>query len=185
MSSFIRPSRLLPFLAFASLSACAASAFSPTPPSVVVPDLLRAPASESLLRTLSADGVQVYECRAKQAQAGGAEWVFVAPEARLSDAEGKPVGKHYAGPTWEALDGSKVVGTVKAKVDAPEAGAIPWLLLETHAVGPRGAFSKVTSVQRVATVGGVAPADGCTSATIGQSARVPYRAQYALYANTL
>jgi hypothetical protein len=108
----------------ATLAACA-GALSPSAPSVVIPDALRAPAGETLLRTLSADGVQIYECRAR---ADGADWVFVAPEARLYDAQGTWIGKHYAGPTWEAADGSKVVGAVKAKVDSPDAGAIPWLL---------------------------------------------------------
>ena len=157
----------------------------PTPPSVVVPDKLRAPADESLVRTLDASGVQIYECRAKAGDAGAAEWVFVAPEATLADADGVLAGRHYAGPTWEARDGSKVVGVVKATVDAPDAGAIPWLLLATHAAGRKGAFAQIASIQRVATVGGVAPASGCTVATIGQQARVPYRAQYVQYAKTL
>ena len=61
---------------------------------------------------------------------------------------------YYAGPTWEASDGSKVVGVVKAKVDAPDPRSIPWLLLETHGTGKAGMFAKVTSIQRVATVGG-------------------------------
>ena len=157
----------------------------PTPPAVVVPESLRAPADESLLRTLDASGVQIYECRARAGDAVAAEWVFVAPQATLADASGVLAGRHYAGPTWEARDGSKVVGVVKAKVDAPDAGAIAWLLLATHGTGAKGAFSRVTSVQRVATAGGIAPATGCTVATIGQQARVPYRAQYVLYAKTL
>ena len=131
---------------------------------------------------LDASGVQVYECRAKAGDAGAAEWVFIAPEAQLFDADGLPVGKHYAGPTWESNDGSKVVGAVKAKADAPDAGAIPWLLLATHSTGGSGAFANVTSVQRVATSGGVAPSAGCSTATIGQQARVPYKAQYTQYA---
>jgi hypothetical protein len=161
----------------ATLAACA-GALSPSAPSVVIPDALRAPAGETLLRTLSADGVQIYECRAR---ADGADWVFVAPEARLYDAQGTWIGKHYAGPTWEAADGSKVVGAVKAKVDSPDAGAIPWLLLATHGSGRPGLFAKVTSIQRVGTIGGAAPATGCTAATTGQQARVPYKAQYTQY----
>ena len=61
----------------------------------------------------------------KAADASCPEWVFVAPEARLVDANGMLVGHHYAGPTWEAGDGSKVVGTVKAKVDSPDAARHP------------------------------------------------------------
>jgi len=113
--------------------------------------------------------VQIYECRAGQ-------WVFVAPEAELFDRAGKKIGSHYAGPNWEAADGSKVVGVVKARADAPAAGNIPWLLLATKSVGSDGSFSKVTSIQRVATVGGAAPAGDC--AQPGAQARVGYTADY-------
>ena len=74
------------------------------------------------------------------------------------------IGRHYAGPHWEALDGSKIAGTVKERADAPLADAIPWLLLTAKSVGPEGSFSKVTSIQRVNTVGGVAPTTGCSEA---------------------
>ncbi len=40
------------------------------------------------------------------------EWVFKAPEASLMDDQGKIIGKHYAGPTWESSDGSKVGGQI-------------------------------------------------------------------------
>jgi hypothetical protein len=177
--------RFAPLAATALLAACGTtSPLKPTPPSVVIPGNLRAPANESLVRTLWADGVQVYECR-KAADASFPEWVFVAPEAKLADANGTLMGRHYVGPTWEAGDGSKVVGVVKAKVDAPDARAIPWLLLETHSTGKPGLFAKVTSIQRVATVGGQAPTTGCGTATIGKQERVPYQAQYAQYAPTL
>ena len=160
------------------LAACAAPA-----PRVDVPDNLKPPAGETLQSVLAAKGVQIYECRAKKDQPTGTEWVFVAPEAELFDAGGKLVGKHYAGPHWEAADGSKIVGSVKARADAPQAGAIPWLLLATKSVGPAGSFSKVTSIQRVSTVNGVAPAsDGCTPATLGKVARVGYSADYRLFA---
>ena len=176
--------RLAPLAAAALLAACAAPKLKPTPPSVVIPGSLAAPAGESLLRTVWAEGVQIYECRAK-ADGGFPEWVFVAPDAKLSDANGVLLGHHYAGPTWEAGDGSKVVGVVKAKVDAPTPKAIPWLLLATHSTGKPGLFASVTSIQRVATVGGTAPDTGCGTATIGQQSRVPYRAQYVQYAKTL
>ncbi len=178
------PARLAASAALACLGGCGALMTTPTPPSVVVPDSLRAPADETLLRTLAAVGVQIYECRAEASEAAATDWVFVAPEARLFDVGGVQVGKHYAGPTWEAMDGSKVVGVVKARVDAPQAGAIPWLLLATRSAGPAGKFAKVTSVQRVATVGGAAPATGCTPATVGQQARVPYKAEYTQYVTT-
>jgi hypothetical protein len=135
-----------------------------------IPENLRPAANESLKRVISAKGVQIYECRDQK-------WVFVAPEADLFDARGNLVGRHYAGPTWESTgDGSKVAGTVKTRADAPEAGAIPWLLLSTKSVGGNGYFSDVTSIQRVATHGGAAPGSACPHD--GLQARVTYSADY-------
>ena len=145
---------------------------------VNVPDKLRPGANEALALILSARGVQIYECRAKKDQGEGYEWAFVAPEADLFDVRGAKAGRHYAGPHWESTDGSKIIGTVKERSDAPEANAIPWLLLTTKSVGSLGAFSKVTSVQRVNTTGGVAPKSGCSPATAGMAARVDYTADY-------
>ena len=134
-----------------------------------VPDSLRPGARESLAMVVPAKGVQIYECRAEK-------WVFVAPEAELFDRSGKKIGSHYAGPHWESADGSKIVGAVKARADAPKADAIPWLLLSAKSVGAAGAFSDVTSIQRVATTGGLSPAGGCSQN--GMTARVPYTADY-------
>jgi hypothetical protein len=144
-------------------------------PSVVVPESLKPGANESLAMIVAAKGVQIYECRAGQ-------WAFVAPEAELFDAHGRTIGRHYAGPHWEAADGSKILGTLKSRADAPSAGAIPWLLLSARSVGAEGAFSKVTSVQRVATAGGVAPAGGCSEP--GARTRVPYTADYYFFSSS-
>jgi hypothetical protein len=171
-------SRTLTLCLPAVLAACA----STMPPQVNVPDNLKPAAGESLMATLAAKGVQIYECRARKDQPDATEWAFVAPEADLFDAQGKLVGKHYSGPHWEASDGSKIVGTTKARADAPQAGAIPWLLLTTKSDGPAGSFSKVTSVQRINTVNGAAPAaQACTAATLGKIARVGYSADYRLF----
>jgi hypothetical protein len=138
--------------------------------SVTVPQNLAPAADESLKRVFSAKGVQVYECRDRK-------WVFVAPDAQLFDERGNLVGRHYAGPTWEAIgDGSKVVGTVKTRADAPQAGSIPWLLLSTKSTGRHGYFSDVTSIQRLATHGGTPPIGGCPQN--GQVERVSYTADY-------
>jgi Protein of unknown function (DUF3455) len=148
------------FVIPAFIAACAGT--------VQVPDKLK-PANESVSMIVPAKGDQIYECRE-------AKWVFVAPEAELFDRAGKKIGRHYAGPHWESADGSRIVGAVKERADAPAAGAIPWLLLSARSVGSEGAFSKVTSIQRVATQGGVAPAGDCAQA--GARARVPYTADY-------
>jgi hypothetical protein len=175
-------------LLLALLAACA-SCPEPPPggtsrPTVSIPFILKPPAGEVLQRTLMADGVQIYECRAAKPAdtAARPQWALVAPEATLADNKGSPVGKHYAGPTWEASDGSKIVGLVVGRIDSPTPDNIPWLLLATRSIGSAGLFANVTSVQRVATVGGVAPTEGCNPSNIGATARVAYKAQYAMYA---
>jgi len=136
---------------------------------VPVPDNLKPLAQEKLALVVPAKGVQIYECR-------NGNWAFVAPDAELFDRAGKKIGRHYAGPHWEAADGSRIVGAVKERADAPVSGAIPWLLLSAKSAGKEGAFSKVTSIQRVATTGGVAPAGNCSQP--GSQARVAYTADY-------
>ena len=143
-----------------------------------VPDKLKPGANESLVMIAHAKGVQIYECRASKDQTGNYEWAFVAPEADLFEADGNRIGRHYAGPHWESTDGSKLLGALKERAEAPAADAIPWLLLTTKSDGPEGSFSKVTSIQRVSTVGGVAPKAGCSQAAAGTSARIHYTADY-------
>jgi hypothetical protein len=148
-----------------------------------VPEKLKPAASESLAMVVPARGVQIYECRASKDRAGEYEWAFVAPEADLFDASGtKKIGRHFAGPHWEAADGSLVQGAVKEHADAPTADAIPWLLLSAKSVGPQGSFSSVTSIQRVSTVGGVAPKGGCFEAEAGKRLRIGYSADYYFFA---
>jgi hypothetical protein len=171
-----RTSQVTAFL-LAFLGAACASSHPPTS-TVQVPDKLKPGANESLAMIVPAKGVQIYECRARTDQVGEYAWAFVAPEADLFDAHGNRTGRHYAGPHWEATDGSKILGTVKDRADAPMADAIPWLLLSARSVGSEGSFSKVTSIQRVNTVGGVAPKAGCSQATAGTPARINYTADY-------
>ena len=171
-----KTSKVTAFVLVSLIAACA----SPQPPTstVKIPDKLKPGANESVTMIVPAKGVQIYECRAKKDQVGGNEWAFVAPEADLFDARGNRIGRHYAGPHWESTDGSKILGTLKERVDAPVADAIPWLLLAAKSVGPDGSFSKVTSIQRVNTVGGVAPTAGCSQAAAGTAARINYTADY-------
>jgi hypothetical protein len=172
-------SRAFAVTAFLLVFLVAAGASSQPPmPTVQVPDKLKPGANELLAMIVPAKGVQIYECRARTDQVGGYAWAFVAPEADLFDARGSRAGRHYAGPHWEATDGSKILGTVKERADAPVADAIPWLLLSARSVGSEGSFSKVTSIQRINTVGGVAPKAGCSQATAGSPARIDYTADY-------
>ena len=164
-----------------SLVACLAAGVAPAEAAMEVPAQLRPGSDETLAMTLRANGVQVYECRAAKGSPYTYEWALVAPEAELRDEQGRAVGRHYAGPRWEAADGSRVAGTVKSRADAPKADAIPWLLLDAKAEDPEGTFSKVSSVQRVNTNGGLAPSSGCSQATLGAGARVAYTADYLMY----
>jgi hypothetical protein len=136
------------------------------------------PADAVLLLELAADGVQIYACEAKD---GRTEWAFKAPEAMLFDRHGRQVGTHFAGPTWKLDDGSAVVGEVMAKADAPEAGAIPWLLLRAKSHEGSGALSRVAYVRRAETKGGAAPKDGCDTAHASQQARMRYSAIYQFF----
>src|SRR5438105_14297142 len=130
----------------ALLTACAGPQLTHAP---TVPESLQPPASETLALETRANGVQIYQCKAGKDNPGRFEWAFKAPEAELFDTQGKHVGKHYGGPSWELHDGSKVVGEVRAKTDAPDAQAIPWLLLRAKETSGAGAFSRTLSIQRV------------------------------------
>ncbi|MFZ6677939.1 DUF3455 domain-containing protein [Undibacterium sp. Tian12W] len=172
----------------AFLSACStapikhtADPVAPAAQVVSVPANLKAPAGEVLAFQMAATGVQIYDCRANKSGPKKFEWVFRAPEAELyasHDPTSPKLGKHYEGPTWEAADGSKVVAEVVAKSDSVDTSAIPWLLLKAKSSSANGTFSKVTSIQRVVTVGGKAPLTGCSDFQIGAETRTPYKATY-------
>jgi len=145
-----------------------------------VPAELAPPADQRLAFVLRGDGDQIYDCLL----VGGAYvWTFRAPEAVLLDEGNTVVGTHYVGPTWQAEDGSFVRAARVAGAPAPIAGAVPWLLLSANAHGgPEGRMTSVTSIQRLTTSGGVAPAaEECNAATVKTEARVPYTADYFFY----
>ena len=156
---------------------CAAPVLAP--PDVPAP--LRAPAGQEPFLEVLASGVQIYECTAKGNQSAAFEWVFRAPEAALVDRSSRAIGKHYAGPTWESVDGSAVVGEVKARDPGPDPSAIPWLLLTTKSSTGTGVFTQTKSIQRLKTVGGAAPSQACGAGNVGEIARVPYTATYYFY----
>ena len=137
------------------------------------------PAGAQLLLRAPADGVQIYLC---QAAGNGFGWAFKAPEAALFDETGRQVAKHFAGPSWEAEDGSTVMGEVAAKVDAPASAGIPWLLLRAKSHAGSGRFAAVAFIQRLDTKGGAAPDGGCDAAHQNAEARMRYSATYVFYA---
>lgn len=164
--------------ALLSVNACASAPVVTAPE---VPANLRPPAGQVLFLEALASGVQIYECASKPEQPSSYEWAFRAPEASLTDATGRHLGKHFAGPTWESTDGSSVVGEVKARDPGPDPSAIPWLLLGVKSGTGAGVLGRTTSIQRVKTVGGVAPAEPCGATNAKQVARVPYTATYYFY----
>ena len=135
---------------------------------------LRVPAGNRVSFVAYAEGVQIYRW-------DGTSWAFVAPEAVLysgDEEDDEVVGIHYAGPTWESNSGSKVVGAVLERC-TPDPDAIPWLLLRAVSTEGPGIFRRVTYIQRLYTVGGLAPAD--PGGRVGEEARVPYTAWYFFY----
>jgi hypothetical protein len=139
---------------------------------------LSPPKGEDLLLRAFAKGVQIYECRRDEAVP---RWGLVGPDAVLTDDSGRTIGKHYEGPTWEAADGSIVEGRVVGSSEAADPTAIPHLLLKAKAHRGSGVFARVASIQRLNTVGGRAPMEGCGETDIGRRTRVQYTATYYFY----
>jgi hypothetical protein len=180
----IRASTLLALFAAIALIGSLGGAVSAqgTPTSAAaIPDNLEPPEDSVLLFALKARGVQIYACEADPNDATAFVWTFKAPEAELLNERGEVVGSHFAGPTWQGQDGSSVIGAVLERATAPDVGAIPWLLLEAKEHEGSGAFSTITHIQRLDTVGGVAPAEGCDEAHAGEEVRAPYQAIYAFF----
>ncbi|HSY21183.1 MAG TPA: DUF3455 domain-containing protein [Polyangiaceae bacterium] len=169
------PSAASPMSAAPSSSAPPAPIAPPATPDAI------AVAGAPVLLKAAAKGVQVYACKAKEAAPSTFEWTLTGPDAQLFDDRGQPIGKHYAGPTWELTDGSKVIGKLHGKVDAPDPNAIPWLSLDAKETQGSGLLTHVKNIQRVATAGGKAPATGCDAAHAGAETRVDYTATYYFY----
>ena len=136
------------------------------------------PEGLGLVLELFADGVQIYTCDPKD---GGYGWSFNAPDANLFDKQGRQVGTHFSGPAWNLDDGSGVTGEVVAKADAPEPGAIQWLLLRVKSHQGSGALSAVTYIRRTDTKGGVPPGTGCDARHLSEQARMRYSATYQFF----
>ena len=136
-----------------------------------LPDAVAAP-GETVVLAVHAEGAQVYECKA--AADGKLAWAFREPIATLF-ADGKTIGRHYAGPNWEHMDGSAVVGKVSGNAPGAASDDIAWLKLQVVSSRGNGVLTGVTTVQRINTKGG--KLDGaCDRAGSFKSA--PYSAEY-------
>jgi hypothetical protein len=168
-------------VAVSVLSACGTFSKAPAFDQASLPDAVKVPAGNMVSLETVGVGEITYECRDKKDAAGQTEWVFVGPKAVLNDRSGKAVGTYYGPPaTWEANDGSKFTGTQVA-ISPAAAGNIPLQLVKANPATGNGAMTDVTFVQRVATVGGVAPKSECSTATKGAKEIVKYQADYILY----
>jgi hypothetical protein len=136
-----------------------------------IPAAVAAPGGKTI-GTFQGVGAQIYECKA--GSDGKLVWSFREPIAALIDGR-KTIGRHYGSPTWEDVDGSKIVG--KAVGNAPGAASedIPWLKLSVIGHQGHGLLSGVTTVQRLDTHGG-ALNGGCDKA--GDFRSVAYSATY-------
>jgi hypothetical protein len=159
----------------------AGCAVSPAVKTDDIPAPLRVSTKAVLTQQAHAAGVQIYRCRADKDDAARFEWLLKEPEADLFDHAGNKIGKHYAGPSWEAKDGSKVTGEVVARANSPDPNAVAWLLLSAKSTSGNGIFRDVRFIQRLRTVGGNAPSDGCNQASAGREVRVQYSAEYWFY----
>jgi len=146
-----------------------------------LPDALMLPGSEQR-QVLYAVGDQIYKCAPPVSDGAKRQWQLIGPEAELflDAAHTQRFGHHFAGPHWEAVDGSLLKGKVRTSVPAPKPGSIPWLLLDVTSAGKPGVLTGVTAIQRVFTEGGKAPEDPCTDAAA--PLKVHYEAQYRLLA---
>jgi hypothetical protein len=152
----------------AACAVCALPAAAQSPEAIAVP-------GETLIATFHAEGAQLYECKADGS--GKLAWQFREPIATLL-ADGKTVGRHYAGPSWELADSSAVAGKVASRAPGASAADIPLLKLEVTAQRGTGQLTGVTTVQRLNTRGGTA--DGAC-ATAGAFLSVPYSADYTFF----
>jgi hypothetical protein len=138
-----------------------------------LPAALRVPGDRTFLFQAHGAGVQIYTCKDS--------WTLKAPDAQLLGIDGTPLGRHFAGPTWESKDGSRVAGKAIANSPSPDPAAVPWLLIDATRHEGTGKMAAVVTIQRLNTKGGKAPADGCDAAHASQEWRVPYEADYYFY----
>jgi hypothetical protein len=130
---------------------------------------INVPPHFKLLLRAFGSGDQVYGCL-------NGQWALKAPDAKLVNQQGFVIGRHFAGPTWQLNDGSWVRGRAVAEKIAPDATAVPWLLLES--VGGTGRLGTVRFIQRTGTHGGNPPDGSCGP---DDMRRVHYTATYSFY----
>jgi hypothetical protein len=124
-----------------------------------------------------ARGVQVYTC---EGSGDDFRWTLDHPEAELLDEKGQNIGRHFAGPSWEMIDHSRMSGKISARKSSPD-GSIPWMLIAAESHSGSGMLQHIEFVQRINTTGGIAPTTGCDAAHAKAKARIPYTATYVFF----
>ncbi len=148
-------------------------------PQAPIPREIQLPAEAKLIFKARASGFQIYVCQ--ENAEGRMVWTLKGPQATLYDEQGTAIMEHYLGPTWKHKDGSAVTARAVARVNAPDATAIPWLLMSVTSHTGSGVLGRVTAIQRVHTVGGQPPPGGCATSDRGAEARSEYEAEYYFY----
>lgn len=159
-------------IVWAAIILSAARASAEVPSAIAVSD-------GAILLTVHAAGAQIYDCKPaplekSPSQAGALTWQFREPIATLI-VDGKTIGRHYAGPNWDHIDGSGVKGKTAASVPGTTPDDIAWLRLDVVDHRGDGTLSRATTVQRINTHGGMLQGP-CDSA--GGYRSVPYSADY-------
>jgi len=140
------------------------------------------PANQKELFRANARGVQVYTCEV--GGDGSYLWVLDHPEAELMDEKGQNIGRHFAGPNWEMIDGSRVGGHIVKRQASPD-GSIPWMLLSSSAHSGYGMVQHAEYITRIDTKGGVPDPTACDAKHAKGLVRVPYTATYVFYRSVL
>jgi hypothetical protein len=161
-----------------SLIQSSAHAQKISPPKV--PDAIEGRPGEEVVLVAHATGSQIYACR--PGADGKLSWTLKAPDAELKDGDGKVIGTHFAGPAWKLKDGSEVTGKAAAHVDSDDPNSVPWLLIDVVNHSGNGLLAKVTTIQRVHTHGGKAPAEGCDESHRDAETKSSYTSDYYFYA---
>jgi Protein of unknown function (DUF3455) len=128
---------------------------------------------------LNGRGSQIYSC---QETANGYAWILKGPDAKLYDASGQVVGRHFFGPEWEANDGSSIKGKVLVSSASPDGSAnASWLILQVQVAQKNGLFGDISMVTRTDTQGGGMPSAPCGPQQKGKTFNVPYSARYTFF----
>ena len=166
-------------IVLAILAAIAGASFAAVAPPSGIAASIAAPGDQEAAFVLRGEGTHTFECKPLASDPNRFGWAFATPDVTLYDA-GRPVARHVAENAWEAIgDRSSVSGVIRARQEA--GGNVPWLLFGAQSTPDSGLFAGVTSVQRVNTSGGVAPATGCDASNAGKATSVAVAADYYFY----